>query len=91
MVPNTGHPRQMGCLGSFPGDEAERDEYQPVDEETASVLSRYGGMMWAVCVDCVQLHIAAVSPEAWLFATGIFCVGRLSWKITWTITCFCLN
>lgn len=91
MVPNTGQHRQMGCLGSFPGDEAERDEYQPVDEETASVLSQYGGMMWAVCVDGVQLHIAAVSPEACLFATGIFCVGRISWKITRTVTCFCLN
>lgn len=82
MVPNTGQHRQMGCLGICPGDEAERDGYRPVEEETACALLQYGRMMWAVCVDCTQLHIAVVSPEACLFAVGIFCVGRLLWMIT---------
>lgn len=68
MVPNTGQHRQMGCLGSFPRDKAESDEYQPVEEETGSVLSLYGGMMWAVCGDYVLFHIAAVSLEDCLFA-----------------------
>lgn len=90
MVPNTGQHRQMGCLGSCPGDKAERDGYRPVEEETACTLSQYGGMMWAVCIDCVQLHIAAVSPEARLFAVGIFYVGRLPWMITRTITHVCV-
>lgn len=35
-VPNTGQDRQMGCLGSLPRDHSEGDEYQPVEEETAS-------------------------------------------------------
>lgn len=78
MVPNTGQNRQMGCLGSLPRDEAQGDEYQPVEEETASVLLQYGQMMWAMCVDGLQLHIAAVSPGACLFATGIFCLGRFT-------------
>lgn len=77
MVPNTGQNRQMGCLGSLPRDEAEGDEYQPVEEQTASVLLQYGRMMWAMCVDWQQLHIAAVSPGACFVCHWYF----LSWSI----------
>lgn len=81
MVPNTGQRRQMGCLGSCPGDEAERDGYRLVEEETACALSQYGLMMWAVCV----VTQCCGSPEARLFAVGIFCVGCLQWTITRSI------
>lgn len=76
----------MGCLGSCPGDKAERDGYRPVEEETACALSQYGGMMWAV----LQLHTAAVSPEACLFVVCIFCDGHLPKTITRTITHVCV-
>lgn len=61
MVPNTGQCRQMGCLGSCPGDEAERDGYGPVEEETAYALSQYRGTMWVVCsYTSLRFHLRLV-------------------------------
>lgn len=65
----------MGCLGTLPSDEAEKDECQPVEGETAGVTSEYGKMMWAVCVDRVQLNVVADSPGARLVDADIFNVG----------------
>lgn len=75
MLPNRGQCRQMGCLGTLPSDEAEKDEYQPVERETARVASECGKTMWAMCVDRVQLNVVADSPGARLVAADIFDVG----------------
>lgn len=47
-VPNTGQDRQMGCLGSLPREHSKGDEYQPVEEETASLP------LWSHDVCCTR-------------------------------------
>lgn len=47
-VPNTGQDRQMGCLGSLPREHSRGDEYQPMEEETASLPS------WSRDVCCTR-------------------------------------
>lgn len=48
----------MKTNGTLPGQE-EKDEYPPVEQETAGD-------------DCVRLNVAAVPPEACVLVEGVF-------------------
>lgn len=64
-VPNTGQDRQMGCLGSLPREHSLGDEYQPVEEETASLPS------WRHDVCCTRpFHCRLVCLAAGCFLSG---------------------
>lgn len=70
-VPNTGQDRQMGCLGSLPREHSRGDEYQPVEEETASLPS------WSRDVWIKNTHFTG--PEGKLFFCFVFFFYRFSY------------